>query len=486
MQKKLLAGILAIVIIVIAAVIGAWQMNLFSAQPSPTPSPSTTPSSEPTSSPSPNARAIKIGLVAGLSTSIGQDMDRAARMAVDEINAAGGIFVEEWNTKVAIELVPVDTVDDSPAKAVTPVSRAVLEDKVDLLIGGYSSAGTMADQVVAIENKVPYIITGASSQLVTRRGPQGNFGGLPADSSDRITDAEGMSYMFHYCTTTYHYSKTVVDFFSEVMRPMLLNGSYGFSADRQFRLGILYRNDAFGKGVVAASEYWIANQNLPIEVVIKRPVETSDVSFQTHLSAVKDAKPDAVFVVDNPDRTPEIIKEGEVNVKLNTVYIAVENNEDPLFYQLLGQNGDKQLLESKFSPYAGAYLPAIATYVASYKEKYDNQTPGMMGADTYDAFYIAKDAIERAGTVEKSAVRDAIESTDMDQLLIMTQTGKIEFSVGEDYHEIAPLTFIEQLVWNSTVGECRPVIVWPESVPGVGQLAQADFVLPDGYQPGSP
>ena len=43
--------------------------------------------------------------------------------------------------------------------------------------------------------------------------------------------------------------------------------------------------------------------------------------------------------------------------------------------------------------------------------------PGMMGADTYDAFYIAKDAIERAGTVDKAAVRTAIENTNLDQML---------------------------------------------------------------------
>jgi hypothetical protein len=110
----------------------------------------------------------------------------------------------------------------------------------------------------------------------------------------------------------------------------------------------------------------------------------------------------------------------------------------------------------------------------------------MMGADTYDAFYIAKDAIERAGTVDKAAVRAAIEATDMDQMLILTETGKIQFSLDIAYHEIAPVTFVEQLVWNATIGECRPLIVWPATAPGVGTLKQADFVLPTDYQPGSP
>jgi hypothetical protein len=110
----------------------------------------------------------------------------------------------------------------------------------------------------------------------------------------------------------------------------------------------------------------------------------------------------------------------------------------------------------------------------------------MMGADTYDAFYIAKAAIEQAGKVDKAAIRDALETTDFDQSLILTETGKIEFSTGTNYHEIAAVSFIEQLVWNETLGECRSVIVYPETAPVVGTLKQQDFVLPAGYEPGSP
>jgi branched-chain amino acid transport system substrate-binding protein len=276
----------------------------------------------------------------------------------------------------------------------------------------------------------------------------------------------------------------VVHFFAEEMKP-LLDSTYGFADSRKLRLAVVYKNDAFGQGVVAASEYWIQADNLPIEIVIKRPLEASAITFQGDLTAIKDAKPDAVYVVHDPDKSPEIVKEGLVDVGLKTVYLNIENNEDPTFYTLLKENGDKQLLESKFAPFAEPYIPAVGPYVESYMERY-NIVPGMMGADTYDAFYIVKDAIERAGTLDKKAVRDALETTNMDQMLIMTETGKIQFSVGEDYHEIAPVTFIEQLYWNETLGECRPVIVWPASTPGVSELSKADFVLPDGYEPGSP
>ncbi len=462
MQKKLIVAIV-VAIVAVAVIVAGWQL---------------------TQLPSPEARPIKIGLVACYEKAEGQDMDRAAKLAVKEINDAGGVYVAEWHTSVQIELVIADTQDDTPGKAVGPVTRAVTEDQVDLLIGGYTSAGTLADQVVAIENRVPYIITGASTSLVTRRGPQANFG--TATDEQKIDDAEGMSYMFHYCTTTADYSKTVVNFFAESMKP-LLDSTYEFDASRNLRLAILYRDDAFGKGVAADSKSLIESNDLPIDVVAERSYPATATSFQTDLTAIKDAKPDAVYVVDFIANTAEIIKEGQRDVGLNTVYIAVECCEDPAFYTLLGEYGDKQLLESKFAPYAGPpfYLDTIETYVTNYQQEYDT-IPGMMGADTYDAFYIAKDAIERAGTVDKAAVRDAIESCAIDQMLVLTETGKIEFSTGTDYHEIAPVTFVEQLVWNEAVGECRSVIVYPATAPGVGELKQADFVLPEGYEPGSP
>jgi hypothetical protein len=88
--------------------------------------------------------------------------------------------------------------------------------------------------------------------------------------------------------------------------------------------------------------------------------------------------------------------------------------------------------------------------------------------------------------IDKSAVRDAIEDTNMEQMLIITETGRIEFSTEPDtYHEIAPFTFVEQLFYNEAIGEPRPKVIWPETAPGVGTIKQADFVLPDNYQPGS-
>ena len=459
MQRKI---ILALVIIVIIAISSVAALEL---------------STKPT--PSTDARNINVGLVAPLSTSIGQDMLKAAQMAVKEINDGGGVSVSGWNTKVNLTLVTVDTGKDTvPADAVTAVTKAVQQDKVDMLIGGYGSAATLADEVVAIQNKVPFIITGASNQLVTRRGPQGNYGGAGTTGTYSMTDAEGVSYMFHYCTTTYDYAKTVVDFLAQEMKPMV-------AENRDFRLALYYRDDSFGNAVEQAAKYWIQNESLPINIVEDRKHPTTSNTFQTDLTVIKQANPDAVFVADNPDITPLVIQQGWNDVGLKTVYIAVENNQDPVFYNLLGAVGDGQLMESKMDPFqVPSYSTAVQTYSQKFNETY-HVAPGMMGVDTYDAFYIAKSAIQNAGTVDKSAVRDAIENTNMPQRLIMTATGKIQFSIGVNYHEIGPVTFMEQLKWNADTKQLESQIIWPATVQGISNFKQSDFRLPTGYQPGS-
>jgi branched-chain amino acid transport system substrate-binding protein len=457
MQKKILA-ILVVVIVAVATVAAIQQ----------------TPKAA-----SPEARNVDIGLVAPMSTSIGQDMHDAALMAVNEINDAGGIQVSGWNTKVNITLTTVDTgTDADPTAAVTAVTQAVQSEKVDMLIGGYGSAATLADEVVAINNKVPFIITGASNQLVTRRGPQGNYGGFGPTGTYSISDADGMSYMFHYCTTTFDYAKTVVDFLANEMKPMV-------APDRNLSLALYYRDDSFGNAVEQAAKYWIQNESLPINIVADRKHPTSSSSFQTDLTVIKQATPDAVFVADNPDKTPLVITQGWNDVGLKSVYIAVENNQDPVFYNLLGATGDGQLLESKMDPFQ---VPSYSSAVQTYSQKFDQTygaMPGMMGADTYDAFYIAKNAIQNAGTLDKASVRTAIANVDLNQMLILTQTGKIQFSTGVNYHEIGPETFMEQLKWNNQTNTLESQIVWPATMPGISNFKQADFKLPTGYQAGS-
>ncbi len=460
MNKRMLTAIVVIAIVAIASV-AAWQL---------------------TQIPSAEARSIRMGVVAGMNTVEGQDIERAAKLAIEEINAEGGIWVQEWNTRVQIELVLVDTVDDAAGSTAAPVTRAITDQQVDVLIGGATTGGTLNGQIPAITNRVPFIITGASLDLVTRRG------NLPEGNPLRINDTVGMSYMFHYCTTISDYSYTVAHFLANSVKPKL-DTAYSFDSGRKLRLAVLFRDDGYGRGVRDVTSSIITQDSLPIEVVANVSYAPTATTYQSQLISVKESKPDAVYIAGFTADTAEIIKEGINDVGLKSLYIAVEICEDPQFYSLLGQTGDNQILESKIATqWQGDtwYLPKVGTYVEAYKNRFDGKVPGMLGADTYDAVYIYQNAVERAGTLNKTKVRDAIESTDMPQSLLIMETQRITFSTGTNYHEILPKTFIEQLIWNPSASALKPLVVYPTDMPGISSFKQADFVLPDNYEPGSP
>jgi ABC-type branched-subunit amino acid transport system substrate-binding protein len=111
---------------------------------------------------------IKIGVVASLTggaSATGQKMWESAVLASEEINAKGGVMVNGKPMKVVL----VKGDDESSGEAgVKTVTRLITEDKVDVLVGGFSSAVTYANEVVAGEHKVPYnhwsILSGHNSQ----------------------------------------------------------------------------------------------------------------------------------------------------------------------------------------------------------------------------------------------------------------------------------------------------------------------------------
>ncbi|MCL7414883.1 MAG: ABC transporter substrate-binding protein [ANME-2 cluster archaeon] len=394
--------------------------------------------------------SIKIGLVAPLSggaSDVGNDMKQAAILAVEEINADGGVYVGEYGVKIPLELVEGDT-QTSPTEGVTAVERLITNENVVVLVGGFSSGVTLANQVPAA-GKVPYVITGASSAQVTRR-----------------TEVD-TSYFFHYCSTTDDYSQPILQFFVDELKPLV-------AADRDLKLALIYRDDAYGKGVIESSVAYIEDNNLPIELVAQEKYPGAETDFHAYLTKIADAKPDAVYTVGFVKDTASIYIQGQRDVGLNTVYMAVECNEDPAFYELLGEWGDGQLLESKFAPYAPDYTDMIGPYREAYVAKW-GVMPGMMGADTYDGIYLVKSAIERAGSLDRTEVKDAIKQTNELEMLILMDGGNIAF---DEYNEISPKIFIEQMFWDEEKKELRPVIVLPEN------LKSQDFVLPDKYEIG--
>jgi len=405
---------------------------------------------------------IKIGAVVSLTgagSNVGKHMKQSAELAVSEINAKGGVFVQAYNKKLPVTLIVADD-ETKPDSAVKVVTKLASEDHADLLVGGYSSAVTIATQGVVAENKIPYVVTGASSPDVTRKA------------------GVDTSYMFHFCPTTAMYGQYTTQFMDQVIRPAI-NEKFGFPDNRTMRLALLYQDSAYGKGVLAGVTDTIVANNLNIQIVANQSFKLGETDFRTALTAIKAAKPDVIYAAAFPAEQTQIDVQARRDVNLNTIILAVETNDNPDYYKGIGQFGEYSIIESRFSPYAtpqSPVAPADVKFKADYQAKYGS-FPDMMGTSTYEGVYIAAQAIQNAGTLDKTAVRDALASLSMPEIVEAIKDGTISFS--KDYREVQFSLFMEQLIWDPSVNEVRPKIVWPDN------LKVTEFVLPDWYQPGS-
>ena len=405
--------------------------------------------------------SLKIGVVAsmtGPASTTGRDMWQSAQLAADEINAKGGVLVKSLGKNVTIELVQGD--DESTREGgIKAVTRMITDDKVDLLTGGFSSAVVTAHQAFVAENGVPYIITGASSPTVTHR-----------------TDIN-TSTMFHHCPTTDDYGAKTIQFVDEVMRPAI-NAKFGRPADRPLRLAMIYQDSPYGKGVLAAVNDTIAKNGLKVEIVAEEPYKMGETDFRTILTSVKAQNPDVVYPAAFLNEQVPMLTQARRDVGLDTIFLAVECNDDPDYYKGLGQYGDASIIESRFSPYVVPKGP-IGGDVEKYQKDYDARfktSPGMMGAATYEGVYVAAAAAEQAGSTEKAALVAALGTVRVPEMIESMENGAISFQNA--FRESRSNLYMEQLHWDPAAQTLRPKVVWP------AELAETDFQLPDWYRPG--
>ncbi len=286
---------------------------------------------------------IKVGVIAsmtGPASNVGKNMWQSASTAADEINARGGVYVKSLNKNLTLQLVQGD--DESTQQGgQKAANKLITDDKVDILVGGYSSAVTSAYEQTIAEYKVPYIVTGASSPIITHR-----------------TDID-TSCVFHHCPTTDSYGQYTTSFIDQVIRPAV-NKKYNFPAERPFRLALIYQDTAFGKGVQSAVNNTITQNNLNIQLVSQQSFKMGESDFRTSLTAIKAAKPDAVYIAAFPNEGAPLITQARRDIGLNTIFLNVENNDNAQFYKDVGQYGEGSIIESRFSPYV-APVGAIAS-----------------------------------------------------------------------------------------------------------------------------
>ena len=410
----------------------------------------------------PAGDTIKIGVVASMSgpaSTTGKDIWQSAELAADEINADGGVYVKEAGKKLPIQLVQGD--DESTREGgMKAVSKMITQDNVDLLVGGFSSAVVSAHQTTVAENKVPYIIAGASSTSISNRKDLDN------------------TYLFYHRPNTDDSADASLMFLNDVIRPAI-NKKFNFAADRPLRVALIFQDSPFGKGQQSAVINITRDKKLPFEIVAEESFKMGESDFRTALTSIKSKNPDVIYAVTFLNELIPLTQQARRDVGLNTLILSIENNDDPDYYKGVGEYGEYSVMESRFSPYAipeGVTKAKTVKFLDDFEKKYSGFA-GMMGAATYESVYIARNAIEKAGTLDKAKVAESLKGISQEPILEVMKGGNITFN--PDNHESEFDLFVSQLSTDKSTGEQRPHIVWPES------LKQAEFVLPDWYKPGT-
>ena len=175
-------------------------------------------------------------------------------MAVDEINAAGGVNGKK------IELIIEDTTG-KPDVGRSAIEKLISRDKVIVLGGGYSSSVTWATVAVAQQRKVPFLV---------------NTG-----SADRITE-QGWQYIFRLNPPVSEYPKAFGSFLETVAKDVKT-------------VVILHENSLFGQS--GSKKFAKTCKEMGLKVLMKEGYEAGAIDFKPLLVKVKDKNPDLVYMI---------------------------------------------------------------------------------------------------------------------------------------------------------------------------------------------
>ena len=398
-----------------------------------------------TSLPPPLKGTIKIGLMTSLTgagSASGLDQQRAAMLAVEEINAAGGIFLSKEGGRFNLTLVVADD-QSSTQGGPSAMTKLVVQDQVDIVIGGLGSAFALAALPVVIQNKIPYIATPSTPQL-TRMA---NY------------SADPTKYMvFHYQATGLQYGQAIADFLAQVVRPSV-------APTRNLTVAWLYQESAFGRDFFTGYVQRVAQKGYPLTLVASEKFKIGETDFRAVLTKIKALGPDVLIPMGFTSEAINMIKQAvnEVQIKAQIGPICA-CNDDPSFYKNVGPAGNGVTIVSLYATYAipkGDQFKKWQEIRQKFQQRY-NTLPGLLGVSAYDAVYIAAKAFEAAGTKDKAAVIQALQGLSMPQLTLPVQGGTLRFD--PQFREVQWLLFAQQFYWNASLGEVRAKVIWPSDV----------------------
>lgn len=350
---------------------------------------------------------IKIGSLHPLSGSAaadGQQMDNGAKLAVEAVNAAGGI---KSLGGAKLELLSADT-QGKPEVGQSEAQRLVSEGVVALL-GTYQSAVSATVSTVAERNKVPFVIDISSSDSLLSQGYKNVFRIQP---SSKVMGTQGAQYL------------------SEVSKA---------AGKPAAKVAILHEQGPFGTTVKDAFAAEAAKLSMQVvSTVSYDPASVSD--FTTQVAAVKAAGAN-VLMVSGYYRDGVLLAQAVKTVKpgLDAVFGVANGAFDVPQFPVEAAGAGEGFFDSNY--HFDAKNPETIALAEKFQATYkaEMRTGAVL---SYDAVRVIAAALEKAGKADPAAVRDAIAQTDLTSLI--ATKGPISFTeTGENKNAMPILTQVQ-------------------------------------------
>jgi len=332
------------------------------------------------------ADPIKIGQVAalsGASAQSGEAMTRGLQIAIDEINAKGGLLGGR-----KLELIQRDD-ESNPPKGLIAARELIFKEKVAAFFGGLDTPVSLAIVPVVNKEKVPFIGIWAAGTAITHNGAKPNYV-FRVSAVDALVDVRLLK----------HAQKLG----AKKAGLILINNPWGESNE---------------KGLKAAAE-----KDKSITIVGVEKFENNDVDLVPQLTRLKQAGADALILVGNAAPGAQVMKSRD-RMGWKVPVISHWGISGGRFPELAGPSaGDAQFVQtySFFGDQSATGKRVIAELQKKYPQiKGPSDIFSPVGtANAYDAMHLLALAIQKAGSTDGEKIRQALENLGTYEGLIKT------------------------------------------------------------------
>ena len=310
---------------------------------------------------------IKVGEFASLTgkeAAFGQSSHKGTLLAVEEINAAGGVLGRK------IQLITEDN-QSKAGESATIAKKLISRDKVVALIGEVASMRSLEAAPIAQQSRIPMISPSSTNPKVTEIG----------------------NYVFRVC---------FIDPFQGVVMAKFARNTLKLK-----RVAVLTSvSSAYSVGLAKYfKERFVQDGGV---IALEQRFTEGDKDFKAQLTAIKAAGVEGIFVPGYYTEAALICKQAR-ELGLNLPLFGGDGWEAPQLISIGGAAVEGTYYSTNYSPENKS--PAVSGFVERFRKRWNNEVPDAMAALGYDAAMVLADAIKRAGTTDSAKLRDALAAT---------------------------------------------------------------------------